>query len=185
MLAALPTAPLFCRERANGALRLILPRSGRTGCPVGVHLAPCSAGDWSACWDGLFGLCCLLLFPPAAAYGMAVSWQSVLPYLGGAFFLGASSVNLAVALCSVSHNPYQVLCGSFTLFYTLSAFCTRVNSGLQDSTGLPYLLAITGGPCCARWQAPGMWARTGALWRPGTLFSTGMALRRPSSPCSP
>lgn len=165
LLAALPTVPLFCRERTNGALRFILPRSGRTGCALGFWLAALFCGGLVVFGGyALFGLCCLLLFPSGAAYGLTAGLclKLALPYLAGAFLLGAGSVSLSVALCAFSRNPYQVLCGSFTLQYALSTFCTR--AGLTAPAGWRYLLIETVEPGAAfdilrlsgplRWTVP-------------------------------
>ena len=167
MLAALPTIPLLCRERANGALRFILPRSGRTGCTLGFWLASLFCGGLMVFGGyALFGLCCLLLFPSGASYGLTAGLclKMALPYLAGAFPLGASSVSVAVALCGFSRNPYQVLCGSFTLQYALSTFCSRASLALTDPSGWRYLLIETVEPGAAfnilrlsgqlRWTVP-------------------------------
>lgn len=130
ILAALPSIPGFCRERIGGYLRLLIPRCGVTWRCLSLYLsALLSGGLVLTAGYGLYGLCCLVLFPgmtaEAAQWLTAPVWNTVLSQLAGVFVLGMIAALLPVLLTGWSKNPCFILCTAFAVFYV---YCNALDT---------------------------------------------------------
>lgn len=124
ILAAIPSIPGFCRERRGGSLRLLIPRCGVARRCLSLWLSALLSGGLAILTGyGLYGLCCLILFPAPAAG--TVQWLGILAQLAGAFSFGMVAALLPVLLYGVSQSPCFILCASFALFYI---YCHSLDS---------------------------------------------------------
>lgn len=135
IIAAIPSIPKFIRERRNGYIRLVIHRCGVKQRCFSLYLSALISGGLVVMVGyGLYGLCCMFLFPgmitDTAQWLAAPAWSGILFQLTGAFFFGMVAVLLPTLLSGISKNTYFVLCSAFSLFYVYCNFLESLSSRL-------------------------------------------------------
>lgn len=160
MVAALPAIPLYCRERAGGALRFVMPRCGVRNRSLSMVCATMLSGGLVVLLGyALYGLCCAVIFPPPSEQLLAmyagddyVSTLYMIKRLIGVFLFGCTSTLPAVLLSSVTKNAYVVLCGAFSVLYGFNSLWSQVATSAASAENWPlYSLATILNPVEIRW----------------------------------
>jgi len=135
IIAAIPSIPNFCRERRNGYIRFLIYRCGITKRCLSLFLSSLISGGLVVMVGyGIYGLCCLFLFPSitveTAQWLTAPMWTGILSRLTGAFFFGLVTVLLPTLLAGISKNSYFILCSAFSIFYIYCNFLDSLSNHL-------------------------------------------------------
>lgn len=141
IIAAIPSVPNFCWERRNGYIRFLIYRCGVTKRCLSLFLSALISGGLVVMVGyGIYGLCCLFLFPSVttetAQWLTIPIWGSILTRLAGAFFFGAVTVLLPILLAGISKNTYFILCSAFSIFYVYCNFLDSLSNRLFYSGDL-------------------------------------------------
>lgn len=139
IVVAFPFMISFCAERNNGLMRFTITRTGALKYYLSKFLAS-SIGGGLAVTGGaaLFGIMCMILFPPMSSYnviGEELKWLlpdgallTVVKVLCGAFLYGVISTLPAFFLSSFCKNPYLITCLPFPSNYLINAFLDKLSS---------------------------------------------------------